>query len=266
MDRSRRNQPEDRSKTSQLIQQIAAQRERKLQQSNSTSQSSTGEVFAASSVPLPGSFDEEDDFDSQAPIETQTAPSKARSRLVRRDHIDQHAAATAPVAADDDVDDLASLLQGVDISSRTTQQQPQQQSASGRATTQGGFTTHSSEPDPIEEDSLGDDSDSDSTAGRPVVVPRRKPAATAAATSSRPRAATGSEEAEEGDTASIDSADSDSGGPTGSSSGHCADDAAAAAAAQPFVLDGGFRMDGPVANKLYPHQVHGVKWLWSLHR
>jgi hypothetical protein len=33
-----------------------------------------------------------------------------------------------------------------------------------------------------------------------------------------------------------------------------------------LVLSGGFALDGAVARKLYPHQIHGVQWLWSLHR
>lgn len=44
----------------------------------------------------------------------------------------------------------------------------------------------------------------------------------------------------------------------------------AAAAVEPaegsLVLEGGFCIDAKVAGKLYPHQVHGVKWLWSLHK
>ena len=36
----------------------------------------------------------------------------------------------------------------------------------------------------------------------------------------------------------------------------------------PMVLGdkGEFKLDGRVASKLYPHQVEGVKWLWSLHQ
>jgi SNF2 family DNA or RNA helicase len=33
-----------------------------------------------------------------------------------------------------------------------------------------------------------------------------------------------------------------------------------------MVMDGGFRLAGGVAGRLYPHQVAGVTWLWSLHR
>ncbi|WIA32835.1 hypothetical protein OEZ86_006013 [Tetradesmus obliquus] len=44
------------------------------------------------------------------------------------------------------------------------------------------------------------------------------------------------------------------------------DAAAAAASAGSLVLEGGFCLEAKVAAKLYPHQVHGVKWLWSLHR
>ena len=29
---------------------------------------------------------------------------------------------------------------------------------------------------------------------------------------------------------------------------------------------GEFRLEGKVASKLYPHQIEGVKWLWSLHQ
>ena len=43
------------------------------------------------------------------------------------------------------------------------------------------------------------------------------------------------------------------------------DSDAAKAPPADLTLAGGFKLAGPIASKLYPHQVVGVKWLWSLH-
>ncbi len=47
----------------------------------------------------------------------------------------------------------------------------------------------------------------------------------------------------------------------------CEPEPATAGGAKPLVLGdkGQFVLDGRIASKLYPHQIDGVKWLWSLH-
>jgi hypothetical protein len=63
----------------------------------------------------------------------------------------------------------------------------------------------------------------------------------------------------------VDSASSSGSDQAIGSSSQQAGSSRAAPAALPLALDGGFVLDGAVARKLYPHQIQGVKWLWSLH-
>lgn len=273
MDRTRRHKPEDKVRTYQLIQQVAAQRERKLQGTSSTAHSTLGtDVAAASSIPLPSSFDEED-----IQVSTDAAPSsKPRSRLVRQDKAKQPAPAAAENHAEE-VDGLAGLLQGVGLSKNasTGARQPaqQQRCASHSKSRHDSNTSNNSSEDAIE------DEDSDSTAGGNSAT-----AGAAAPTQPRPRAGApasrrpatqavtlSDEDLDDSaaDVASVDSADSDSSDVAARSSTQqpgTEGSAATAAAAEPLVLDCGFKLEGTVARKLYPHQIHGVKWLWSLHR
>jgi hypothetical protein len=263
MDRSRRNAPEDKTRTSQLIQQLAAQRERKLQgQPAHGAAGAAGDVAAASAVPLPGRFDEKEDL---LATDSASASSKPLSRLVRWDKAGQQAGTTAGVNADD-VDGLASLMQGVGISSTSrqvpTQPEQQQQRVIGR----------NNHYDTDSEDAIEDDDFSSSAAGRAAAAPTqhrgtsssgRRRAAAQAASSDDDDDAEGQDEV-----ASIDTADSDSdrSAAADSSSTTQQQGPTGATAGQPLVYDGGFVLDGAVARKLYPHQIHGVQWLWSLHR
>ncbi|KAI8470944.1 MAG: P-loop containing nucleoside triphosphate hydrolase protein [Monoraphidium minutum] len=81
-----------------------------------------------------------------------------------------------------------------------------------------------------------------------------------------------SEEWEDSDGGSEEGASSGDGGGGADAAAAAAAEAAAAeaeaaseAAAEDLVIEGGFRLPGRVAAKLYPHQLSGVAWLWSLH-
>lgn len=263
-------------RTSQLIQQLAAQRERKLQGSTAHSSTPADEVAAASSIPLPGSFDEEDT--------AHTPAGKPRSRLVRQDRAKQQTPHQTHGSGVGDVDGLADLLQGVGLSSNIDSnnnachpaQQQQKQGSNGGS---------SSGEDVIEDEEVDSDGSSPAAATQrrrtagPASSSRTSAAAHTAVPDSDQKA---SNTAEQEDVASVDSA-ADSDGDeaaAGSSSAQqqqqqrhqdtagtsSSSTATAAPAAEPMVLEGGFRLDGAVARKLYPHQIQGVKWLWSLHR
>jgi hypothetical protein len=262
MERTRRDKSEDKQRTSELIQRLAAQRERK---GISSGHSTTAiEVAAASSIPLPSSFDE---AELQLPAQADGAASgnsKPRSRLVRQDKAKQTSTAADPSA--DEVDGLADLLHRVGLFSSATRpsaQPQQQQQRQAQASSRHGSNNSSSQEDAIEDDNDFEVDSSNAT------VQRRRTAGTFSSRSATPAAPpseghSGSQQ----DLASVDSADSDDSteGATSSTQRLDAGDSSAAAAAEPLVYDGGFRLDGAVARKLYPHQLHGVKWLWSLHR
>uniref|UniRef100_A0A383VXK8 Uncharacterized protein n=1 Tax=Tetradesmus obliquus TaxID=3088 RepID=A0A383VXK8_TETOB len=135
------------------------------------------------------------------------------------------------------------------------------------------------------EDASSKDSNSNSSNGDDddeelAVVPRSRkplqttvqPAATAAGRAVHRTSAAAAAAASSSDEASGSdddaSASSGSGADDAEETAQQQPDAAAAAAASAgsLVLEGGFCLEAKVAAKLYPHQVHGVKWLWSLHR
>lgn len=262
MDRTRRDKPEDKQRTSELIQQLAAQRERKLQGiSSSLGHSTTAtEVAAASSIPLPSSFDE-DELQSPAQADG-AATGKPRSRLVRQDKARQ--TSTAAGLGADEVDGLADLLQGVGLSGSAVPPSAQQQQRQAQGSSRHDSNNSSSQEDAIEGD---DDPEFQSST---AAAQRRRTAGTSSSRSATQAAPPADEHSEsEHDLASVDSADSDADSTGGASSNTQQQDrggSSAAAAAEPLVYDGGFKLDGAVARKLYPHQFHGVKWLWSLHR
>lgn len=262
MDRLRRNAPDDKVRTSQLIQELAARRERKLQgKAAHGAAGSAGDVAAASAVPLPSSFDEEEQMEAASSIDTTTSSSKPLSWLVRRDKAGQQGS-TASGANAADVDGLASLLQGVGISEASKQGSTrpgrQQRPAAGRDSS---------------EDAIEDDDFDSSAVGRTAGAPAQRRGASSAG-SSRPstQAALASDDGtdEDEDVASVDTADSDSDGAADASSSSTQQqglkEGPAGQSAAPLVLEGGFVLDGSIARKLYPHQIHGVQWLWSLHR
>lgn len=265
-------------RTSQLIQQLAAQRERKLQAATASSSTahSTDDVVAASSIPLPGSFDEEDT--------AHTPAGKPRSRLVRQDRAKQQTPHQTHGSGVGDVDGLADLLQGVGLSSNSgsnsSAYQPAQQPPQQKQGSNGGS---SSGEDAIKDEEVDSDGSSAAAAAatqhRRTAGPassRRTPAAAHTPVPDSDHEVSDAAEQEDG-VASVDSAADSDGDQAAASSSNAqqqpapgtsssSSTATAAPAAEPLVLEGGFRLDGEVARKLYPHQIQGVKWLWSLHR
>lgn len=277
MDRTRRDRPEDKVRTSQLIQQLAAQRERKLQAATASSSTahSTDDVVAASSIPLPGSFDEEDT--------AHTPAGKPRSRLVRQDRAKQQTPHQTHGSGVGDVDGLADLLQGVGLSSNSgsnsSAYQPAQQPPQQKQGSNGGSSSGEDAIKDEEVDSDGSSAAAAATQHRRTAGPassRRTPAAAHTPVPDSDHEVSDAAEQEDG-VASVDSAADSDGDQAAASSSNAqqqpapgtsssSSTATAAPAAEPLVLEGGFRLDGEVARKLYPHQIQGVKWLWSLHR
>lgn len=276
---------------------------------------------------LPDSDPEELLKDIHAPAPAASAAhgssKPGRSRLCRRDQ------ATCQQGSGTDLDELADMMQGFDLSGKGSSRGSSAacaaaQSASSAAcnsSSSGSQASHQQQHKQVVDlstTSHGTGSDaadgtieqvedaSSSNDEEPLAyVPRgRKPPATAAAmrtpaTPAVPSESESDEDDDDGDyykraatrfvdaEAAESAAEEDSGDETeatgeeeddedASGSSNCSSHgrqqqqqavkAAAEASAGGLVLEGGFCLDAKVASKLYPHQVEGVKWLWSLHR
>lgn len=221
----------ERQQASALIAQLAAQREAREARLAAAAAARAAAVAQASAVALPGDDNAGSSSDS-----------------------DDDAAAGA--AADDGLGELTARMRGVGLAdaraggSSNASARPAAPAPVPAAGEVLDLTGNSNSDESSSGDGAGDedgaaDSDSDD---EPVCIPR----------SSRP--------------ASAPAAGGDSSGDGVSSSAAAAAPPGAPEAAggdgdsQALVLEGGFRLAGPIACKLYAHQLEGVKWLWSLHR